>query len=173
MGSNASDLYLFRCVDFAVSCATCGYGNVRGRRQVSGQSTPSNDNKITTIKILIAFREAEKEDGLIFQGPARRNARARGGGLTETWRGIGQVLGGTLVSNLACHPRWGGGSAPRIPPAEIIFEAGRHFPGGLVGRACLLPRSPPGRRPFRARRDHITTSGLQERDLTRHVPDAR
>ena len=51
--------------------------------------------------------------------------------------------------------------------------------GGLRGdfkgtlAHAFPPQIPPGRRPFRARRDHITASGSQQRDPTRHGPEAR
>ena len=74
-----------------------------------------------TIKILNAFWDAKKGAELIFRGPARRNARVPGRdigrGLTRDLdRDLGkreriwQVPGGFVVSNLARHPRWGGGS---------------------------------------------------------------
>ena len=44
---------------------------------------------------------------------------------------------------------------------------------GAGSTRVFTRRIPPGRRPFRARRDHITTPGTQTRDPTRPGPEAR
>ena len=78
-----------------------------------------------SIKILDAFLKAKKGGGLIFLGPARRNARVPGRdigrGLTGIWTGNCQVPGGFVVPGLARHPAVGRRIASRIPPSRFIW----------------------------------------------------
>ena len=93
--------------------------------------------------------------------------------------GLGSILEafGTMLGSKS-HSKFGhdfGMYFCGLPPPRGDREG---TSGGLQGDfegtlARVLPSQiPPGRRPFRARRDHITASGSQERDPTRHGPEA-
>ena len=89
--------------------------------------------------------------------------------LGSFWEAFGSILGSKSRSKFGVF-FWTVFFA--IPRRDVASTRLRRDFGATLTQVCA-PRSPPGRRPFRARKDTITTPGTQTRDPTRPGPEAR